>query len=646
MQNPQGIFLVIEGSDGSGKATQFNMLKERLEAAGYKVATFDFPRYDQPSSHFVKKYLKGEYGPASTISPYAASLFYALDRYEAGKEIKKAIDDGYVVLSNRYVGSNMAHQGAKFKDEIEKRSFFVWEDSLEFQLLGIPRPNLNVFLKVPAETSYKLIAPKAKRSYTDKSHDEHEADMEHLKASIKTYDLLCQLFPKDFQEIDCTADGDLLSIEAISKKVWDVIKPILPYLPKEEDDPPATMEQEQPQKPAKTEVANNLVRNISLAAAFELIRLGFNISIDSKSYWNGNGTKYDYYRPEALAGELLKTYKSSYDQAAKLQSQITLKLREYYSAQGKSKVKANEAAAEVALRAVPLGAIYEVTISASEEINVDSLARIKAHPNEEVAGLFGELQSLAGISEQTSAETQTEQPESITEILELIGPSRLPQNLSSEDFPKLVEVSPKNELELLADHMYSFSDLSRDEILSAMEHWSYDQKSKALRQSLAANQSILSLPYYRIDSLADRVSLANLMSVAAKETIRLQQSTVRYGYDVESIIEAAGVEDLFLEVFDLFLELFSSLQADVDDNRIEYATLAGHKIRWQGRLTAVELMRLNLKSQTETEVDFAASLIDKVREVHPLIADFISIKPAKPEAKATKAKKTRKRRRS
>src|ERR1700681_404064 len=134
MQQQPGTFIVIEGADGSGKTTQFKLLAERLRAVGHEVEVFDFPRYDQPSSHFVRRYLNGDYGPASEVSPYSASMFFALDRYEAAPQIRKALEAGKVVLSNRYVGSNMAHQGAKFTSEAEQRGFFIWADSLEFQL--------------------------------------------------------------------------------------------------------------------------------------------------------------------------------------------------------------------------------------------------------------------------------------------------------------------------------------------------------------------------------------------------------------------------------------------------------------------------------------------------------------------------------
>ena len=224
-----GVLLVLEGTDGSGKTTQFNLLSERLRAAGHDVAIFDFPRYDSESSYFVRQYLNGAYGQATRLSPYAASMFYALDRFEAASSIKEALKLGKVVLCNRYTGSNMAHQGSKFVSEDEKKDFFIWLDSLEFQVLGVPRPRLNIVLKMPAEAAQKLIGQKNKRSYTDKSHDQHEADIEHQRQTVATYDLICSLFPKDFIAIECVdAAGAILSIPAISNLIWQNLKPILP----------------------------------------------------------------------------------------------------------------------------------------------------------------------------------------------------------------------------------------------------------------------------------------------------------------------------------------------------------------------------------------------------------------------------------
>ncbi len=227
-----GTFLVIEGTDGSGKGTQFQLLVDRLKQEGYDVATFDFPQYDQPSSYFVREYLNGRYGTAEEVGPYTGSLFYALDRYQAAPQIRQALEEGKIVLANRFTGSNMAHQGTKFDHAEERRGYFIWLDNLEFQMLGIPRPDKSFVLRVPAEIAQELVDQKAARSYTDKKRDLHEADIDHLKRAVEVYDDLCQLFPKDFTRLDCVRGGKLMDIEAVQEHLWKTIEPMLPPKPK------------------------------------------------------------------------------------------------------------------------------------------------------------------------------------------------------------------------------------------------------------------------------------------------------------------------------------------------------------------------------------------------------------------------------
>lgn len=229
-----GIFIVIEGTDGSGKGTQFKLLKEKLEAKGYDIATFDFPQYDKPSSHFVTQYLNGAYGTVDEVGPYTGSLFFALDRYEAAKGIKDALAAGKVVLANRFTGSNMAHQGTKFSHAEERRGYFIWLDNLEFSLLKIPRPDINFVLRVPADIAQQLVDKKEARSYTDKKRDIHEADLNHLQKSVEVYDDLCNMFPKDFQRIDCVRSGELMSIEQVQKLVWEKVEAMVPRPTKNE----------------------------------------------------------------------------------------------------------------------------------------------------------------------------------------------------------------------------------------------------------------------------------------------------------------------------------------------------------------------------------------------------------------------------
>ncbi len=227
----QGVFIALEGTDGSGKGTQFKLLTEKLQSEGYEVAAFDFPQYDQASSFFVKEYLNAKYGTSDEVGPYTASLFFALDRYQAAPAIRRALDEGKVVLTNRYTGSNMAHQGTKFDHPEERRGFFIWLDNLEFQMLHIPRPDKSFILRVPADIAQRLVDKKEARNYTDKKRDIHEADLKHLKLSVEVYNALSELFPRDFFEIDCVSNDELLSIEEVQNKLWQTIKPLLPSKP-------------------------------------------------------------------------------------------------------------------------------------------------------------------------------------------------------------------------------------------------------------------------------------------------------------------------------------------------------------------------------------------------------------------------------
>ncbi|HDH07740.1 MAG TPA: thymidylate kinase, partial [Candidatus Moranbacteria bacterium] len=143
-----GKFIVIDGTDGSGKATQTKLLVERLKNDGHDVEIADFPQYGKKSAGLIEKYLNGKYGSAEEVGPYRASIFYACDRYDASFKIRKAVEEGKIVISNRYVTANMGHQGGKIKDPEERKKYFNWLYNLEYETFSIPRPDLNIILHV------------------------------------------------------------------------------------------------------------------------------------------------------------------------------------------------------------------------------------------------------------------------------------------------------------------------------------------------------------------------------------------------------------------------------------------------------------------------------------------------------------------
>jgi thymidylate synthase ThyX/thymidylate kinase len=200
----KGVFLVLEGIDGTSRKTQLNLLADHLSSTGYQVEVFDFPRYDQPSSYFIEQYLSGQYGESKQVNPYTSALFFALDRYQAAASIKQAIEDGKIVLANSFTGSSMANQGGKFANAEERRGFFIWCDNLEFQLLQLPRPT----------KSYVLRQPHSQNDGSDQI--------------VETYDDLCSLFPKDFERVETIEGGEAHTDQEIHDHLWRRVQTLLP----------------------------------------------------------------------------------------------------------------------------------------------------------------------------------------------------------------------------------------------------------------------------------------------------------------------------------------------------------------------------------------------------------------------------------
>jgi len=235
-KNPYpGKFIVFEGIDGSGKSTQTKLLINHLKKAGFKTAFIDFPQYGKKSAGLVEEYLTGKYGGSSEVGPYQGSIFYACDRYDASFQIRDWLNQGKIVVADRYIGANIGHQGGKIKNKKERSRFFKWLYELEYQTFKIPRPNLIFILKVPANIAQRLsghITDKEKRAKKKlylgrKKRDIHEKDLSHLINAEDSYLQAAKEFPKDFKLIECFKGGKLLSPKTIHQKVWKITERIL-----------------------------------------------------------------------------------------------------------------------------------------------------------------------------------------------------------------------------------------------------------------------------------------------------------------------------------------------------------------------------------------------------------------------------------
>ncbi len=222
-----GKLIVIDGTDGSGKQTQLEILEKNLQRENIEYKKVSFPNYNSPSSSLVKMYLSGEFGQdAKAISPYIASTFYAADRYATyKKDFEEYYENGGLILADRYTTANMVHQAGKIKDKEERKNFLEWLWNLEFNIYKIPIPTKVFFLNMPIEYSMKLTQNRKNKFDSNAKKDIHERDIKHLEDS---YNAACELAKTyNWSEIKCIRDGDIRTREDIGKEIFDIVKEIL-----------------------------------------------------------------------------------------------------------------------------------------------------------------------------------------------------------------------------------------------------------------------------------------------------------------------------------------------------------------------------------------------------------------------------------
>lgn len=222
-----GKLFVIDGTDGSGKQTQFAKLQERLTEENIEYKTVSFPNYNSPSSSLVKMYLSGEFGSdAKKISPYIASTFYAADRFATFKKgFEEYYNNGGIILADRYTTANMVHQASKIYDEEERKKFLDWLWNFEFNLYGLPVPSKVFFLKMPPKKSLELIKNRENKFTHEEKKDIHERDEKHL---IDSYNAACKLADQyNWYTIECIKEDNLRTIEDIHEEIFNEIKKLI-----------------------------------------------------------------------------------------------------------------------------------------------------------------------------------------------------------------------------------------------------------------------------------------------------------------------------------------------------------------------------------------------------------------------------------
>jgi dTMP kinase len=213
-----GKLIALEGIDGSGKRTQLELLEKTLLARGHAVYTTGFPQYDSWFGKMVGQFLNGELGALETVDPHFTALLYAGDRFEAKPALESALQQGKIVLADRYIGSNLAHQTAR-APAAKRASFVKWIEHLEYKIYALPPEDLVLYLRVPAREAQSLVARKSARSYTAAKRDLQESSLRHLEDAADMYDLLSRR--PNWATISCFDDvrKTMRSPEVIAKDV-------------------------------------------------------------------------------------------------------------------------------------------------------------------------------------------------------------------------------------------------------------------------------------------------------------------------------------------------------------------------------------------------------------------------------------------
>jgi thymidylate kinase/thymidylate synthase ThyX len=736
MSTGHGVFIVVEGTDGSGKGTQFKLLADRLTADGHDVETFDFPQYEQPSSYFVREYLNGKYGSLDQVGPYTASLFYALDRFEASSSIRKALEEGKVVLANRFVGSSMAHQGTKFRHAEERRGYFIWLDNLEFEMLRVPRPTFSFVLRMPPEIAQSLVDQKAARTYTDQKRDIHEASLEHLTKAAEVYDDMCQLFPKDFTRIDCTRDGQLVDIASINEILWQKLLPLLPAkkhkkpqaasakTPKPAPVVAETLAQVTPDEkslPAPEAVAtldelvtamesnvyaitdklssgkaalaiaglsqhgnslrDDIIRRMhadtddsSLATAStvqlqatRLVVENGSLLLSKKIEWSrlasyverhtrfadydrkDNDGNYRYHTPAHLDPKLQEQYKAYMDQIFNLYSEMVHLLTDHLKGLSTLSKKSQDTAWEDALRrqagevlrgVLPIAAKTDVAIYATglalESIITSLLSDDLPEAHEAGRALLLEGRKvLPHFMEDTHAADQAMYRATAQHKLRKLANTSLPDHHADRTPDvQLVDIWPRNELDVLPEMLYPYSNLPLKELARVTSSWPYERKVEVFDAYMGNRKNHAQRPgralekiHYSWDLLSDFDTFRDLQRHRHVDGLEWQQLTPRYGYDVPKVIEEADLVDQYEACFELSLRLHSIMQEAGHDVEAQYATLLGHKLRWKVTYNAREAFHLHeLRTSPHNRQNIQTlvrEMHEKIAEKHPHIAEAI-----------------------
>lgn len=736
LKEKRGLFVAIEGSDGSGKATQVARLKQKLEQSGYLVEVIDFPRYNQESSYFVRRYLNGDYGSSESIGPFTPSLFYALDRFDAKEKIDQALSLNKIVIADRFVASNLAHQGQKFNDEVQKIAYWDWDQKLEFEMLSTPKPDLNLILTLPAEISLKLIEKRGEKK------DIHESDPLHLERALKSYIELSKYRPDEFIRIECSRGGNLMSIDEIFNLVWNKIEPILPepevaveniqeeslqenpyinkfngkaeiteagraYLEKVVTDPSGNVYSFYPDKLSSQTIAAAMARlsrraddmRITILDEFteqsgkdeDLLRrvitqygddsvqqlTGIHMVVENASnlltkklewgrlasyleqstryiYFDEKDAdgNYRYFTPENLDSTAKLKYRDAMNNIFDIYSDLVKKMTQYVrdnstepKQDGAWRAATKAQACDAIRYILPVSTKSTVGIFASAQALESLITHLIADDTKEANVVGKQLLDEARKIIPTFLE-RADRPErggaqqaymSTTKLntkkqIETLSLKKLERDLNEiNSGADLYDYYPKNELDVLPHIIHELSNLSLVEAKKQLENVDYQAKLNILNSYVGERLNRRHKPgraletiNYSWDIICDYGIFRDLQRHRMVEDLTWQNLNPFLGYDIPELVNQAGLENEYRQAFHISRELYLSLVDAGYQLEAQYATLMGHRLRWQISMNARQAFHFNELRTTPHGHPGYRKLVKQMHasmaEVHPNIA--------------------------
>ncbi len=224
MNHTAGKLIVIDGIDGAGKTTQTELLVNYLNSQSIKVRHMKFPQYESFYGKMVAQFLRGEFGSLDTVSPYLASLLFALDRSAVRKEMSRLLAEGTHIVTDRYISSNIAHQSSKFPDKSDHAKYEAWLKELEYGELKLPEEDIVLFLDMPVKIAQELLKKQSNKKYLNGKKDIHEDDADHLTQTREEYIRLCNE-SKKWKRIGCVDEsGALMAPTTIHQNIVGALR--------------------------------------------------------------------------------------------------------------------------------------------------------------------------------------------------------------------------------------------------------------------------------------------------------------------------------------------------------------------------------------------------------------------------------------